>query len=77
MIFLEAKDINILTGYKQKSQQKRMLNRMSIPYLENAIGDLIISKEYVEARLGCRSEQAVAETELPRFDLIHGQKAKR
>lgn len=51
MIFLTSDEIVRLTGKDQAAAQKRYLDKKQIPYEVNAIGEILVSRNYIERRL--------------------------
>lgn len=51
-MFLEADEIERLTGKVRRKPQKQVLDAMGITYKENGIGELVISRKHVERVLG-------------------------
>lgn len=61
MIFLTEDEIVRLTGKDQAAAQKRYLDKKQIPYEVNAIGEILVSRNYIERRLsGIKDESAPA-----------------
>lgn len=64
MLFLNSDELVRLTGREQAAAQKRYLDRKEIPYEVNAIGEILVSRNYIERRLsGEKSESVHAPTE--------------
>lgn len=75
MIFLNDDELTKLTGWKQKGRQKRALQRMSVPFILNAVGEILVSRSTIEKILGGQPIQPESANE-PNFEFLHG-KAKR
>ena len=69
MMFLTQDEVATLTGKARKSKQKQVLEAQGIRYIENALGEIIISRAHVEHLLG---GQATPEprTNAPNFDKL-------
>lgn len=75
MIFLTDTEIEMLTGQKQRAAQVRALRRMSVPHEVNPVGELLVSRQYIERRLGGLDDLPDTAS-VPNFGWLHG-KAKR
>lgn len=75
MLFLTDDELTKLTGWKQKGRQKRALQRMNVPFILNAVGEILVSRSTVEKILGGQVVEPEAVNE-PNFEFLHG-KAKR
>lgn len=52
MMFLDPAEIAKLTGYKRRANQLLWLKDEGYPHKVNRRGEIIISRAYVEAKLG-------------------------
>lgn len=59
-MFLTPDELERLTGHKQKAAQRRNLKMRHIPYEENAIGELLVSRSYIERRLSDERVESAA-----------------
>lgn len=63
MLFLSSDEIVRLTGRDQAAAQKRYLDKKQIPYEVNAIGEILVSRNYIERRLsGATTDDACSST---------------
>lgn len=69
MMFLTKDEITALTGKSRRAQQKQVLEAVGIRYLENGIGELVVSRAHVESRLG-GADQITIEGSGPNFDAL-------
>lgn len=68
-MFLTKDEIAVLTGKTRRTQQKQVLDAAGIRYIENGIGELVVSRAHVEQRLG-GSDQAVVTGAAPNFEAL-------
>jgi len=69
MMFLTQDEVAVLTGKSRRAQQKQVLEAAGIRYLENGIGELVVSRAHVEQRLG-GSDEATISGSAPNFDSL-------
>ncbi len=69
MMFLTKDEVAILTGKCRKTQQKQVLEAAGIRYLENGIGELVVSRAHVEQKLGGREEATISGA-TPNFEAL-------
>lgn len=53
MEFLTEEELETLTGYKRRKEQKEWLSRRGYPWEENGQGRVLVLREYVRRRFGC------------------------
>lgn len=75
-MFLNNDELVRLTGREQHAAQKRYLNRKQIPFEENAIGEILVSRNYIERRLSGGPVESPAKEFRPNFDRILRHAAK-
>ncbi len=51
-MFLTQDEVAVLTGKSRRAQQKQVLEAAGIRYIENGIGELVVSRAHVEQKLG-------------------------
>ena len=70
MIFLSADELARLTGRDQTAAQRRYLTRKQIPHDVNAIGEILVSRSYIERRLsGAAGDSGTGEFR-PNFERV-------
>lgn len=69
MMFLEQDEIHRLTGKVQRGKQKAVLDALGVRYVENGIGELVVSRSHVERVLAGDGNDGGAET-TPNFDAL-------
>lgn len=69
MMFLEQDEIHRLTGKVQRGKQKAVLEALGIRYVENGIGELVVSRSHVEKVLAGDGKESWSET-APNFDAL-------
>lgn len=60
MMFLTPDEVKALTGKARVKKQKEVLDAMEIRYIENGIGEIIVSRSHVEYRLGGSVDEAIS-----------------
>ena len=75
-IFLDNDELTRLTGREQHAAQKRYLNRKQIPFEENAFGEILVSRQYIERRLSGGPVESTSKEYRPNFDRIMRHAAK-
>ncbi|MDF0750347.1 DUF4224 domain-containing protein [Marinobacter sp. 71-i] len=58
MMFLTQDEVAVLTGKTRKTSQKQVLEAAGIHYIENGIGELVVSRAHVERMLDGKSQEA-------------------
>ena len=69
MMFLTQDEVAVLTGKTRKSSQKQVLEAAGIRYIENGIGEIVVSRAHVEQRLGGGNENT-APGSAPNFEAL-------
>ena len=69
MMFLTQDEVAVLTGKTRKSSQKQVLEAAGIRYIENGIGEIVVSRAHVEHRLG-GGDQITIEGSGPNFEAL-------
>jgi hypothetical protein len=69
MMFLTKEEIFVLTGKVRKAQQMQVLDAAGIRYIENGIGELVVSRAHVERRLDGSDNNQSSES-APNFDAL-------
>ncbi|MBU6955118.1 DUF4224 domain-containing protein [Hahella sp. HN01] len=68
-LFLNKDEIKQLTGAHKPSIQAKRLQAMDIPYIENKIREVLVSRTYVESRLGNKTKEE-PQVKRPNFEAI-------
>lgn len=69
MMFLTQDEVVVLTGKSRRAQQKQVLEAAGIYYIENGIGELVVSRAHVERRLG-GSDDVTVSGSVPNFESL-------
>lgn len=69
MMFLTKEEMVVLTGKSRKAQQMQVLDAAGIRYIENGIGELVVSRAHVEQRLG-GSDKTTMSGSAPNFEAL-------
>lgn len=48
VIYLDTAELKKLTGYCRRSRQRAELDRLGIPYIVNARGDIVVRRDHAE-----------------------------
>lgn len=76
-MFLTQPEIETLTGQKQKAAQRRALKRMSVPFEENPVGEILVSRAYMERRLSGSPVESGSNENEPNFGFLSNGKTQR
>lgn len=76
-MFLTLEELEQLTGQKQKAAQLRALRKMNIPHEKNPIGEILVSRSYIERRLSGEATESPANDSEPNFGFLSNGKAQR
>lgn len=68
MMFLTQDEVAVLTGKSRRTQQKQVLEAANIYYIENGIGELVVSRAHVERILEGKPQSRDASG--PNFDSL-------
>lgn len=68
MMFLEQEEVERLTGKSRRAQQKQVLEARGIYYIENGIGELVVSRAHVERILEGKPQER--DSSGPNFDSL-------
>lgn len=69
MMFLTPGEVKALTGKARVTKQKEVLEALGIRYIENGIGEVIVSRSHVEYRLGGSVDEAISGGQ-PNFEAL-------
>lgn len=67
-MFLTQDEVAVLTGKTRKSSQKQVLEATGIHYIENGIGELVVSRAHVERILEGKPQSR--DSSGPNFDSL-------
>lgn len=69
-LFLNHDELSRLTGHKQIGRQVRALQRMHIYFEENPIGEILVSRSYIEKRFSGQSNNPAVFEGTPNYEAI-------